>query len=135
MVKKKRRNPPSRKRYERDNPVASCRVSREVYDRLLTIRKLEGRSMADILEAGLGLFEVKVKSEKEIWQQAFDAGEESGINRAEELYAIRYKCSGCGEEMFVSTDEEKTAIRRFIKEQGWGHKECVERMRRLQLGL
>jgi len=135
MAKIKRRDPPSRKKYERDNPVVSCRVSREVYDRLQTIKKVEGRSMADILEAGLGLFEVKVRSEKEIWQQAFDVGEESGINRAEEIYAITYKCSGCGEEMFVSTDEEKTAIRRFIKEQGWGHKECVERMRRLQLGL
>ena len=129
MTKKKKRNPPSREKYERDNPVVSFRVDKELYDRLKAVKKVEGRSMADILKAGLGLFEVKIRKEAEIRQQAYDEGEENGINRAVEVHAVRYNCVICGKEMIVTTDEEKRAIKRYMREHGWGHAECHDRRR------
>jgi predicted CopG family antitoxin len=124
MAKKRRRNPPSRKRYEQSNPTISCRVSRQVYDRLQEIKKAEGKSMADILKVGLGLFEVKRRDEKTIRQEAYDEGWEKGINDAEALYAVTYRCSNCRKEMVVHTKEEKKAIREYMHEHGWCHGDC-----------
>jgi hypothetical protein len=122
----KKNKSPSRLKYEAENPTVSGRVPKRTRASLYKNLANLGMSLADGLKVLAGELEVKVKPINEAWQDGFDAGEESGINRAEELYAMRYKCSGCGEEMFVTTDEEKAAIRRFIKEQRWGHRKCLE---------
>jgi len=121
--------PPSRKKYEEDNPVVSCRVSKELYNRLRAIKKTEGKSMADILKAGLGLFEVKVRAEKEVRQEAYEEGQLNGYELAESEYKVTYPCSICGKSTEVTTEEEKKAIRRYMVEHGWGHANCINRRR------
>jgi len=79
--------PPSRKKYEEDNPVVSCRVSKELHNRLRAIKKAEGKSMTDILKAGLGLLEVKVSAEKEVRQEAYEEGQLNGYELAESEYS------------------------------------------------
>ena len=48
----KRKVPPSRIKYENNHPTVSCRVSKEIYDRLTESKKLDGKSFADILKIG-----------------------------------------------------------------------------------
>ncbi len=124
MAKKKRRNPPSRKKYDQDNPVVSFRVKRKDKDRFTAIREKLGMSHGDVYNAGLGVIEVKVGAEDEIRQKAYDEGEESGINRAAAVYMVTYPCSKCGKMMEVGSEEEKKAIRKFIVENGWHHGDC-----------
>ena len=121
--------PPSRKRYEEDNPVVSCRVPKELYNRLRAIKKAEGKSMADVLKAGLGLFEVKVRAEKEVRQEAYDEGHINGYELAESEYKVTYPCSICGKSIEVTTEEEKKAIRGYMAEYGWGHADCINQRR------
>ena len=124
MAKRKKNKSPARGRYEKSHPVISFRVDKEFYDRLKAVKKVEGRSMADILKAGLGLIEVKMRKEEEIRQQAYDKGEENGIRMAEDLYMVTYPCSKCGKMKAVTTDEEKKAIRDFMVQSGWCHVDC-----------
>jgi hypothetical protein len=131
MAKRGKSKSPSRTRYEREHPVKSFRTDKELDSRFKAVKKKEGKSTADIFRIGLGIVEVKMRSEQEIWQQAFDEGEESGIGRAVAVHAVPYNCVICGEEIIVTTDEEKMAIKRYMREHGWGHKECHERRGRL----
>jgi predicted CopG family antitoxin len=124
MAKKQRGYPSSRKKYEQNNPTISCRVSRQVYDRLQEIKKAEGKSMADILKAGLGLFEVKRRDEETIRQEAYDKGWEKGLKDAEALYAVTYRCSNCGKKMVVTSNAEKRAISEYMHDHGWCHGDC-----------
>lgn len=127
MLKKQRTNPPSRKKYEENNPVISFRVSKELHDRLQIAKEKERMSYTDVLKAGLGLIVVKMKAEERKRQEIWDKGWEKGIAEAEEAYAITFPCSVCGEVIYVDTDDKKEAIRSFISEQGWGHSACVNR--------
>jgi hypothetical protein len=124
---KKKRQSPSRVRYEQSHPTVSFRVYKELYDRLEAVKKAEGKSTTDVLGVGVGLLEVKVRKEKEIRDQAYEEGWENGAAEAEELYAVHYSCSVCGKEIVVTTDDEKRAIRTYMREYRWGHANCVKR--------
>ncbi len=80
--------------------------------------------MADVLKTGLGIIEVKVRSERDIRQEAYDQGWEKGIDEACDIFMVTYPCSKCGKEMTVSTGDEKKAIRKFMTENGWQHVDC-----------
>lgn len=121
--------PPSRKKYEEDNPVVSCRVPKELYNRLRVIKKAEGKSMTNILKAGLGLFEVKIRAEKEVRQEAYAEGQLTGYELAESEYKVTYPCSICGKSIEVTTEGEKKAIRGYMVEHRWGHAACINRRR------
>lgn len=127
MTVKKKGKSPARDRYERNNPVVSFRVDRELYDRLQRAKKVKGMSYTDVVKAGLGLIEVKIRSEEKIKLQGHDEGYEQAANSAYELWAVPYPCSICGEEIVVTTDEEKKAIATYMREHGWGHGDCIDR--------
>jgi len=110
------KKPPSRIRYEAEHPTVSCRVPKDIYDRLQTIKDAQGRSFADILKVGLGLLEVKLEKDLDLWQ--------SGYNDAQSKYGVVYLCSVCGEPITVQTAAAKSEIAEYMKAQGWGHKEC-----------
>ena len=129
MAKGKKNKTPSRLRYEREHPTVSFRISKELHDRLQIVKEAEGKSTTDVLKVGVGLLEVKVRQEKEIQVQAYEEGWEKGVAEAEELYAVPYRCSRCGKEIVVTTDEEKRAIKTYMREHGWGHAECINRRR------
>ena len=126
MANKRKKKPPSRIKYEQANPVVSTRVTKAIRSRLRELEQSEGVSMADVIKAGLGLIEIKVRAEEEVRREADDKGWERGNEEASNLYAVTYPCSKCGKEMTVYTDEEKKAIRKFMISSGWHHGDCSD---------
>jgi hypothetical protein len=127
MARKRRKSPPSRKKYDENNPVVSFRASKNDRDRFLVMREKRGMSHGDIYRAGLDIGENKIKGEEEIREQAYEEGWEKGIEEATELYAVPYQCSVCGKEIVVHTQDEKKAIKTYMREHGWGHGDCIDR--------
>lgn len=130
MVKAGKKKAPSRVKYDRDHPTVSCRVPREIYDRLQAVKDAEGRSFADILKAGLGLFEVRARKEAEVRKQAYVEGYKAGYAEAENLYKVSYRCCICGETLAVTSGDEKASVGTYMREHGWGHQTCHEGRRR-----
>jgi hypothetical protein len=129
MAKKRKKSPPSRKKYDENNPVVSFRVSKELYDRLQAVKRAEGKSITDVLKVGVGLLEVKVRKEKEIRDKAFTEGNDKGIEEgyavAEEAFKVTYLCSKCRKPIELDSPEEKQAASRYMTENGWGHGDCI----------
>jgi hypothetical protein len=123
----KKKKAPSREKYEKENPVVSFRVSRELYDRLQAVKTAEGKSVTDVLEVGVGLLDVKVRSEEEIREAAYEQGRIEGYEIAKYIYKVTYPCSVCGKEIEVESEEEKRAIKKYMREHGWGHASCINR--------
>ncbi len=126
MAKKQRGNPPSRKKYQEANPVLSFSVPRAVYERVQALKGSEGAVRLEIFMAGLGLFEVRARTEQEITRKAYDKGYDDGANSACDCFCVTYPCNVCGKEMTVDTDEEKKAIRKFLTSGGWHHGDCSD---------
>lgn len=126
MVKAPRRKAPSRIRYEQSHPTVSCRVPTEVYERLQAVKEAEGRSFADILKVGLGILELEEKNEEEIRETGYADGYRKGYAQAERIFKVTYPCKICGGVLTVRTSEEKEAIKAYMRERGWGHRECHE---------
>ncbi len=129
MAKVTKRKAPSRIKYEQGHPTVSCRVSREIYDRLSEAKEVEGKSFADILKLGLGILEVRVKKLGDVRKQGWDEGYKKGFADARLRYRVIYHCSVCGQVMEVTSTEEKEVIDECMRERGWAHMECHERMR------
>lgn len=124
---KAKRKSPSREKYERNNPVVSHRVPKELHDRLQAAKEKEGLSYTDILKMGLGLLEPKIRAEKGVWDEAYERGHISGYTLAESVYKITYPCSICKKTIEVRAEETKRAIRRFLINERWGHAACHDR--------
>ncbi len=129
MAKAVKKTPPSRVRYEAANPTVSCRVPKEVYDRLQWVRRTEGRSFADVLKIGLGIIEVRAKDQEEIMEEAFGESYAIGYADAEDTFKVTYPCKVCREILAVTSTKEKEAIKEYMQEHGWGHAECISRGR------
>ena len=86
MAKSAKRKAPSRTRYEQGHPTVSCRIPKELYERLRAVKDAEGKSFADILKIGLGMLEVQAKGEAEVRKQGHEAGYRIGYAEAERLY-------------------------------------------------
>ena len=121
----KRKVPPSRIKYENNHPTVTCRVSKEIYDRLTESKKVDGKSFADILKMGLGIVEKQDKKLVETRDKAYNKGYAEAGNR----YTVTYPCATCGKDMEVTSWKEKLAIKQFMKENGWGHKECHDKQK------
>jgi len=119
-----KRKPPSRVRYEQGHPTVSCRISRELYDRLQKLKDSEGKSFADILKIGLGVVELQATNEAELKKQGYTKGYKKGYADAESVFRITYPCNVCGKTMIVAGDVAKETIRGYIRDNYWGHTEC-----------
>jgi len=94
---------PSRIKYDNSHPVVSCRVSRDIYNKLVEAWNKDGKSSADILKVGLGVQEA---SSSQSWQRGHKAGYAKG--RAEALRHIALgKCSVCDEPIFFDLTDDK----------------------------
>ena len=124
---KSKRKSPSREKYERNNPVASFRMSKKLGDKAQEAKGKLGLSYRNIFETGLSLIEVKIRTEAEIRKEAYREGHFKGYTLAESIYKVTYPCSICKKVLEVTTEEEKKAIRRFMIDSGWGHAACHDR--------
>jgi len=127
MTKAKRKKTPSRLRYEKSHPTFSFRIYEELRNRIDAIKKAEGVSNTNIVEAAVGLFEVKVRKEQEIREEAYLAGRQKGYVDAKAKYSVVYPCYVCGEPIVVDSKKEKDFIKRKMLEYGWGHSGCPGR--------
>jgi hypothetical protein len=124
-----KRKPPSRIRYEQSHPTVSCRVPRKLYDKLRKAKGTDGTSFADILKIGLGILEVRAQNEAELTRKGYGSGYKKGYADAESAFKISYACSICRGILTVTSKDEKEAIKAYMQEHGWGHRECHERRR------
>jgi metal-responsive CopG/Arc/MetJ family transcriptional regulator len=113
-MKRKSHKPPSKARYDEFHPTISIRVTKELYDQLNELREQGGKSLGDILREAL---KQQSPSTKKAYQQGYDA--------AKGEFAVSYKCSVCGGNLTVTSQKEKEAIARYMREHGWGHSKCV----------
>lgn len=123
---KSKKKSPSRIKYEQNHPTVSFRPSKDLYDRLQAVKEAEGLSNTDVLKVGVGLLEVKVRSEKEAREQGFEEGFEKGFEEAESIYKVTYPCKVCRKTIEVTSVKEKEAIRKYMLERGWGHADCIK---------
>ncbi|MBI4201202.1 MAG: hypothetical protein HY531_02805 [Chloroflexi bacterium] len=126
MAKAAKKTPPSRVRYEAANPTVSCRVPREIYERLEKVKQVESRSFADVLKIGLGILEVRAKAEEEIRRRSHGEGHKKGYAEAERTFKVTYPCQVCRKTITVTSTKEKEAIQQYMQEHGWGHAECIK---------
>ncbi len=125
--KNNKKKSPSRGRYERKRPTFSFRNYEELNERINKVKKAEKVSNTNIVEAGVGLFEVKIAKEKEARDQGYKEGYEKGYAKAKSIYGLTFLCRGCREPIEVTDDNTKNAIRKYMFEHGWGHADCVNR--------
>jgi hypothetical protein len=99
MAKRKLR-PPSRVRYELNNPTVSFRVSRELHERLKEELARRQISFADLVKESLG---VQAKHE------------------------MQFPCAICGKYFTVYPDTDSyRKIAKILNERGWAHTKCRE---------
>ena len=127
MLKSKKKRTPSRIRYEQSRPTFSFRIYKDLDERIREVKKAEGISNTNIVEAGVGLFEVKVSKDEEAKRQGYEEGFKKGYEEAEELYKVTYPCKICRRTLVVTSAKAKEAIRRYMLEHGWGHADCINR--------
>lgn len=65
-MEKKKRNPPSKLRYDRSHPIVSVRVTQDLYDKLNALRNKNGLSLREILA---GAIEGWQPSERDVLQK------------------------------------------------------------------
>lgn len=99
--------------------MIGIRVNSVLYDRLKELKRQSNMSFASLVKQALDVLESS-------------AGEayERGYAEAEEKYRVYYPCSICGVEIAITRDSKSyEAVRKYMKDHGWGHTECHERGR------
>ena len=109
------RKPPSRIRYERENPIISFRVDRETYEKINALQRKSGKTLAQLVKEALGLLERST-------EEAYHRGFEEGCSQARDRYKFTIPCTDCGEELILSNrtggiDQVKQVLKGFTHEQ------------------
>ena len=101
---------PSRIKYEEDNPAITCRVPKELKEKIEKMKKMTGKSISQIIVEILTNAEIdfskvveKVKKENAIWYYC-------------------YKCLKTSYMKPLSRDHK--AMIEYMKENQWGHIDC-----------
>jgi hypothetical protein len=119
----KRRKPPSREKWEQNNPTVSGRVPKETRDGLYANLAKHGMSLTDALKVLAGELEIKAKSLDEEWKV--------GYEEAQKRFMVRFACDVCGQMMPVTDPKEKAAVSQYMTEHRYGHEECHKRKQQL----
>jgi hypothetical protein len=120
---KKKRKPPSREKYEKDNPTVSGRIPKETRSKLLLNLKKLGMSLPDALKVLAGELKIKVRPIDEARQQ--------GYEEAKNLYIVTFPCDVCGKPIPITSPKTKEAASRFMIDHGWGHAECHKKRQQI----
>ena len=62
------------------------------------------------------------EARKRGWKEGYN----KGFADAKTRYLVSYCCNICGERIEVTSKEEKSSIREYMKEKRWAHTECLE---------
>jgi len=122
MARKQKNTPPSRKRYDEENPTVSSRLPNEKRDKLRAVLRSLGLSLTNLLVSFADEYEIKVKP--------IDEAKKEGYEEAKNRYMVPFPCSECGEMIPITGKKAKEAVMEFMIEQGWGHAKCHKQKRR-----
>jgi flagellar biosynthesis/type III secretory pathway protein FliH len=123
----RRKVPPSRVKYEKNNPVISFRVPIDIFNRIQHVKKVGENSFANVFMAGLGKMEARGKKLEGARSEGYNQGYQKGYADAKLKYRITCNCDICGQEIEVIQPSIKQSVRQYLK--GWAHQECLERRR------
>jgi len=115
--------PPSKIRYDQAHPTVSIRVTQPLYKELTELRKLSGKSLGDILREALGK---QVPTTRKAYQKGYEA--------AQLKYAILFKCTVCGGDLVLESEEDKNMVIQFMSTKNLQHLECIGKMVQPRLG-
>lgn len=118
MAKKQRTNPPSREKYEKENPTVSARVPKETREKLLVALSRLGMSLTDALKVLAGELEVKAIP--------IDQARKQGYEEARNLYMVTYPCDVCGKPVAITSPKTKEVVSKYMAKYGSGHAKCHE---------
>ena len=110
---KKKHQPPAKIKYDKSHPIISIRVSQDLKKQLDEIKEMSGKSIGDILREAM---DVQSKSTKNAWKQ--------GYALAKVKYGVQFKCSVCGGNILIESNDAKKAAGKLMREAGWRHGEC-----------
>lgn len=111
--------PPSRRRYEQENPTVSIRISKETKDKLdELVENLETTKKAwfeDLIEEENGRFSAVfdqgfTKGKKRGHEEGYDEGYEEGRRDGYREFVAIVPCVDCGEPVPVNTEERKQKV-------------------------
>lgn len=103
-------------KYDEGHPIVSIRLTPDLKKKLEDVMKMSHKSVADILMEAV---EVQTPSIMNAYTK--------GYREAKTKYAVTYNCSVCGNAITISTQDEKKAAAKYMKEKGWAHGECLKK--------
>ena len=125
MMKKENR-PPSRIKYENNNPTISARLPKEKHDRLLAILVVLKMTLTQLLLHFIGEYDPKVTPVEEARKQGLNEGWKRGVSWAREKYLFSAPCTRCGKEIILTDKESKDVVRNILRQNGWQHADCSD---------
>ena len=118
-MKKEKHKPPSRERYEKNNPVWSVRMPKEWIDDLEALLEANRQSRRDFLGAALkkqrlNAEEIRVNSYKKGYSEGYERGNEDGdkkgYDKGKNDWAIWVYCYNCMKPVFIKPNSEDHKI-------------------------
>jgi len=144
-ILKKKNKPPSRIKYENNNPVWSVRLTKELYIALNNFLRKSIQSRKEFIEIALNKKEAKFtniidqessKGYKDGYDQGYKTGKNEKIKevaneyyqKAIKEYGITIPCNECNEEIFLLPDSDwHKLIIEFCKCRNLAHAKCPEK--------
>ena len=134
-MKKEKHKPPSRERYEKNNPVWSVRMPKEWINDLEALLEANGQSRRDFLGVALkkqrlNAEEIRLNSYKKGYSEGYERGNEDGDKKGYAKgmneWAIWVYCYNCMKPLYIKPNTNDHEI---TKEQMKGyleHSQCPE---------
>ena len=120
-MKRDKKNPPSREKYEKENPTVSARLPIEKRDKLLSVLRRLGLSLRNLL--------IGVVDETDIKLKPIDEARKTGYEEAKERYMVLFPCDTCGELLPITSPKAKKVAGQLMSDAGWGHATCHRKIR------
>jgi len=119
--------PPSRIRYEKSHPTASCRLNKETYDLLKQrLAELGNASFADFVKDALGKLQFKISKSEEDAEREKEEAKKEGYRLATKEWQICYPCSVCKKKVALEPNSiDHHRIIDIAKEKHWAHESCL----------
>ncbi len=120
-MSKTKHKPPSRIRYEKNNPIVSFRIEKRLYKELKALLKNQGMSIGDFFRVALKKQQVDFdKLAGFQYDKGYDDGYDNGFG------SFEMPCNVCGKPILfdVMTEPETEQIVREAFA-NWGHSDCL----------
>ena len=103
---------PSRIKYEENNPAITCRVPKELKEKIEKMKKMTGKSISQII--------VEILTNAEIDFSKV-------VEKVKEENAIWFYCKKCKKKVYIIPNSKcHNEMIRYMEEHGWCHGECLD---------